>query len=277
MAWFSRAKRGSSILTDKVEGQSESVLKNRIVAFIPARAGSRRVKNKNIRHLNGYPLIAYTIEQAHLAGIFERIYVSTDSTEIANIARKYGAEVIHRPSWAAQDDSPDYEWVHDAILQTMEADYDAYAILRPTNPFRRPSSIQYGWELLKANPTYDSVRAIRPVRDHPCKMWRYHKFDDYTGRITPFLPRVNAYVPAYDMPTQAFDQMWVQSGALQIHWVDIRRKQDITGDKVMGILLGEYESIDINTSRDWDYAEYLAKHEPSVHLLKLGNRRWWQW
>lgn len=248
----------------------------KIVAFIPARSGSRRVKSKNIKKLCGHPLLAYTIEQAHLSGIFERIFVSTDSEDIAKVARRYGAEVIHRPDWTAQDDSPDYEWVHDALLQTMAIKYDAYAILRPTNPFRTVASIVYGWEMLKANPTYDSVRAIRPVREHPCKMWRYHKFDDYSGRITPFLPRVNAYVPAYDMPTQAFDQMWVQSGALQIHWVDIRRKQDITGDKVMGIMLGQYESMDINTPDDWEYAEHIAG-SGKAHLLKLGNRRWRQW
>lgn len=273
MASYGPACLAKGKAMEKAGGQSEPGQK--IVAFIPARAGSSRIRLKNIRKLNGHPLIAHTIEQAHLSGIFARIFVSTDSPDIARAARHYGAEVIYRPTWTATDESPDYEWVHDAILQTKALEYDAYAILRPTSPFRQVASIVHAWEMLKANPTYDSVRAIRPVKEHPCKMWRYWKFDDWSGRITPFLPLVRGYVPAYDMPTQSFDQVWVQSGALQVHWVAPNRRYDITGDKIMGIILGQYESVDLNTPDDWDYAEYLIKGGKVRPIL--GKRSFWKW
>ena len=232
---------------------------DQIIALIPARAGSKRVKGKNYKTLRGHPLLAYTIWQAIDSGIFKRIYVSTESRQVAAIAEKYGAEVIKRPKELAKDSSPDHEWVNDALFQTRNVKYDAYAILRPTCPFRKPSSIQTAWSMLQANPSYDSIRAIRVSYDHPYKMWHYWKYDDYTGRISPYMPRIYGSTPAYDMPTQQFDIVWSQSAALQIHWVGHTDRRDISGPKIMGIMLGEYESHDINTEKDWFVAECIAK------------------
>ena len=83
-----------------------------IVGFIPARAGSKRVVDKNVRLLSGHPMIAYTIRSAIDSGVFDRVIVSTDSERYAAVARHYGAEVpCLRPPEIATATSPDIEWV----------------------------------------------------------------------------------------------------------------------------------------------------------------------
>ena len=83
-----------------------------IIGLIPARAGSKRVKNKNIRRLGDHPVIAYTIVAARTSGVFGAVLVSTDSPLIADIAKHYGAEVpFLRPAEYATDTSPDIEWI----------------------------------------------------------------------------------------------------------------------------------------------------------------------
>jgi len=226
-----------------------------VIALIPARGGSKRVIGKNIRSFCGHPLIAYTIAQAWASGVFDGIYVSTENDETAWIARKYGAEVIDRPIEYARDDSPDCEWVLSALSKV--ATTELYAILRPTSPFRTVGTIVHGVSLLQQNSLFDSVRAIRKVSEHPCKMWKYHKFVDTTGRITPLLPIPHVGVRPYDLPTQSFDGVWVQTGGLQVHRV--LDGIDISGDHIAGIMVGGYEAVDINTEEDYHYAQYLVE------------------
>ena len=113
----------------------------RIVALIPARAGSKRVPDKNIRPLSGHPLIAYTISAALQSEIFSEVLVSTDSKLYTDIAKYYGAEVPYlRPPELAGDLSPDAEWVEYTLnrLRQDGREYDCFSILRPTSPFRLP-------------------------------------------------------------------------------------------------------------------------------------------
>src|SRR2546425_9002622 len=118
------------------------------VALIPARSGSKRVKQKNIRPLAGHPLLAYSIAAARESGIFRSVLVSTDSEEIAAIARSYGAEVpFLRPAAMAADHSPDIEWIEHLLVELGRRDrvYDCFAILRPASPFRRVGTIRRAW------------------------------------------------------------------------------------------------------------------------------------
>ena len=85
------------------------------VALIPARAGSERIKHKNIRPLNGVPLLAYSIQAALQSGCFDRVLVSSDGTEILEIAASYGADVIRRPEEYATRISSDITWVKHAL------------------------------------------------------------------------------------------------------------------------------------------------------------------
>ncbi|MCZ6666582.1 MAG: acylneuraminate cytidylyltransferase family protein, partial [Gammaproteobacteria bacterium] len=109
-----------------------------IVALIPARSGSKRVLDKNVKVLGGHPLIAYTIAAARASGAFGAVIVSTDSPGYAEIARHYGAEVPGlRSSEISSATSPDIEWVH-YTLELLKAGgrmFDCFSILRPTSPF----------------------------------------------------------------------------------------------------------------------------------------------
>ena len=88
------------------------------IALIPARAGSERVKDKNIRPLAGHPLLAYAIATARQAGIFDRVVCSTDSGKIAEVAQRYGADIpFLRPSELATSTSPDIEWLKYTLEQ----------------------------------------------------------------------------------------------------------------------------------------------------------------
>ena len=115
-----------------------------IVALIPARSGSKRIKNKNIKLLNGHPLIAYTIQSAIKSKVFDDVIVSTDSEDIKKISEYYGASVpFLRPSRYATDTSPDIEFVKHALdeLSKLNQNYSQFSILRPTSPFRKSTTI----------------------------------------------------------------------------------------------------------------------------------------
>ena len=147
--------------------------KLRTVAMIPARAGSTRVRDKNIRPLAGHPAIAYSIVAAKQSGVFDSVIVSTDSAEYAEIARYYGAEVpFLRSSEIAGAKSPDIEWVEDALnrLEAAGRPFDVFSILRPTSPFRLPETIQRAWKMFTEAEGIDSLRAVEKCSQHPGKM-----------------------------------------------------------------------------------------------------------
>ena len=146
-----------------------------VVALIPARAGSKRVPGKNIRRLKGHPLIAYTIAAATQSQVFSAVIVSTDSEEVAEIARYYSADVpFLRPPEYATDKSPDIEWIDYTLrrLSDLGREFDCFSILRPTSPCRQPQTIQRAWQafLAQANQV-DSLRAVEKCQQHPGKMW----------------------------------------------------------------------------------------------------------
>ena len=138
-----------------------------IVGLIPARSGSARVADKNIRILAGHPLIAYTIAAALESGIFTAVVVSTDSEHYAEIARYYGAETPYlRPTGISGSVSPDIEWVQ-FTLERMRDDgreFDCLSILRPTSPFRNASTIVRAWGEFLAETGVDSLRAVQKCK-----------------------------------------------------------------------------------------------------------------
>ena len=146
-----------------------------VVALIPARAGSKRVPGKNIRRLKGHPLIAYTIAAATQSQVFSAVIVSTDSEEVADIARYYTAEVpFLRPPEYATDKSPDIEWIDYTLrrLNNLGREFDCFSILRPTSPCRQPQTIQRAWQaFLAQTDQVDSLRAVEKCQQHPGKMW----------------------------------------------------------------------------------------------------------
>ena len=231
----------------------------RIIALIPARGGSRRVRGKNTRLLQGEPLLAYAIAAAKEARIFSEILVSSDDDDILPLARQYGAEGLRRPDRYATDYSPDIEWVNHAMA-ARGTEMDAFCILRPTSPFRRGEWIARAWAYLRENPHADSLRALRPVTEHPGKMWS----TSATGRIAqPVLPYHTSVAPWHSCPTQELPRLWVQTAALEIAWTRVL-PESISGDVVLPWLCERDapETIDVNYEADFALCERLAAEHP---------------
>ena len=233
------------------------------VALIPARSGSVRVPHKNVRVLQGHPLIAYSIAAARASGVFEAVVVSTDSEDYAAIARHYGAEVpFLRDASMAGSTSPDIDWVLHA-LDTLEAQgraFDAFSILRPTSPFRKPETIRRAWEVFTGAQGVDSLRAIEKVEQHPGKMWVVR-----AGRMVPLLPLTPEAAPWHSQQKVALPEVWVQNASLEIAWTAMaRRTRSIAGSVLVPFFTEGDEGVDINGEFDWLYAE---------HLLARGDAR----
>lgn len=233
-----------------------SVSQPTIIGLIPARAGSKRLPNKNIRPLGGHPLIAYTIAAALESGVFQAVLVSTDSERIAEVARYYGAEVpFPRPPEYAGDTSPDIEWVEYTLRRLAEQGrtYDCFSILRPTSPFRKAETIRRAWSEFLSHEGIDSLRAVEKCRQHPGKMWVVRG-----RRMLPLLPFGPAEQPWHSSQYPSLPEIYVQNASLEIAWTRVV----FDGRTIAGHVLAPFftrgdEGLDVNDAADWFYAEHL--------------------
>ncbi len=225
-----------------------------IVGLIPARSGSERVRDKNVRALNGHPLLAYSIASALKSGIFEQVYVSTDSKEYAKIARDYGAEIIMRPWNMASSTSPDVQWVQHALETLKRNKPDEFAILRPTSPFRSAETIRKAhgaWNLQKH--LFDSLRAVAPVSSHPAKMWRMSA----SGYLEPILVQPDD-PPWHSSQLASLPPVFEQTASLEIAHTRTAENGSIAGEKIMPFLHEWPGSQDINTELDFLVCELMV-------------------
>jgi len=227
------------------------------VAFVPARAGSERVPGKNVRVLAGHPLLAYSIAAARESGLFDAVVVSTDSEEIAAVARSYGAEVpALRPPELATATSPDIEWVRHmlGVLGAVGRAFEIFSLLRPTSPFRGAGTIQRAWErFLSFDPPADSIRAVELCRQHPGKMWVLE------GELmSPLLPQPPGEVPTHSRQYQALPEVYVQNSSLEIAWTRLADENEIAGRRIVPFLTDETEGFTIDYEPDWERAELMV-------------------
>lgn len=228
-----------------------------VVGFIPARSGSKRVADKNIRPLLGHPVMAYAIAGAQASGVFDTVVCATDSPHYAEIARHYGAEVpALRPAEISGDLAPDIQWIR-FMLETLKSQgrhFDAFAILRPTNPFRTAATIRRAWDAFRAEPGVDSLRAVEKVKQHPCKMWVLRG-----NRMLPLIPFGPAEQPWHSSAYQALPEIYVQNASLEIAWVRMMEQTGtISGHAMMPFLTQGLEGFDVNYPEDWTEAEALV-------------------
>ena len=229
-----------------------------IVALIPARAGSKRVPDKNIRRLADHPLIAYSIAAALQSKIFKAVIVSTDSDRYADIAGYYGAEVpFLRPAKIAGDTSPDIEWVAYTLDRLHEngREFDCFSILRPTSPFRLPETIQRAWDEFQTQEGVDSLRAVEKCQQHPGKMWVVRG-----NRMMPLLSIGPAEQPWHSSQYPSLPEVYVQNASLEIAKTRVVFKEKtIAGNVLMPFFTENYEGFDVNSDYDWNLAEHLVK------------------
>jgi len=228
----------------------------KVVAFIPARSGSKRVPNKNIRSLNGHPMIAYSIRAAIESSIFDSVICATDSKEYADVALYYGAEVpFLRDADISGDRSPDIEWVTFMLTKLRQSgrSFDAFSILRPTSPFRLPQTIQRAWKIFIEDGQADSLRAIEKCKQHPGKMWIIHG-----NRMLPLMPFKNGDTPWHSSQYAALPEIYAQDASLEIAWSRVPLEQhSIAGESIIPFISQGYEGFDINEPEDWWIAEKL--------------------
>lgn len=229
------------------------------VALVPARSGSKRIPDKNIRVLAGYPLIAYTIASAIQSEIFDAVIVSTDSEHYAHISRYYGAQVpFLRPPDFAGDLSPDIEWVEYTLGRLRDAGktYDCFSILRPTSPFRQPDTIRRAYTEFLMEPGVDSLRAVEKCTQHPGKMWIVDG-----KRMEPLLPSGSSKPPWHSSQYPSLPEIYVQNASLEIAWTRVVFEDGtISGNVLVPFFTTGWEGFDINHDMDWILANHLIQN-----------------
>ena len=235
-----------------------------MVALIPARAGSKRIPGKNLKLFRGHPLIAYTIAAAKQSGVFTDVLVSSEDDATLRLARKYGAGAIWRPPAYSSDTAPDILWVKQVLLRLKESGHrpDAFAILRPTAPFRTAETIRRcAREFHAPDQTVDSMRAVEPAQQSPYKMWVLpYEF----GPLKPLLEGKHPDgTPYHSSPTQTCPIVYVQNASLEMSWTsNVEVYGTLTGRKICPFVTRDLEGFDLNTPADWREAEHLAACYP---------------
>ncbi|MHB1205024.1 MAG: pseudaminic acid cytidylyltransferase [Rhodospirillaceae bacterium] len=226
------------------------------VALIPARGGSKRIPNKNIKLFAGQPVIAYSIRAAKAAGIFDRIIVSTDSDAIADVAKVHGAEVPFRRPAAVSDDMASTEAVLEHALRwlSLNGTPAAYGCcIYPTAPFVTAEDIVRGFKILK-----DSKSATAfTVTTFASPIFRALKKSD-SGALTMVWPENR------DLRSQDFPEAFHDAG--QFYWFDVQRflgELQLFSVDSTAIPLPRHRVQDIDTLEDWRRAErmYAAQQD----------------
>jgi CMP-N,N'-diacetyllegionaminic acid synthase len=228
------------------------------VALIPARSGSKRIKDKNILKINGHPLLAYTIKAAIQCKLFNKVICVTDSKKYAKIAKKYGAEVpLLRPKSISHEKSPDIEWVTWIMkILNKKNNYDIFSILRPTSPFRNTKTIKRAWNKFIKKKNYDSLRAIEKCKQHPGKMWKIKK-----NLIYPILKNKINKIPSHSRQYPDLPKIYIQNASLEIAWTKVLNKKQpsIAGKKIIPFLTKKNEGFDINDQEDLIIMKHFLK------------------
>ena len=239
----------------------------KVAAIIPARSGSKGVKNKNIRCLKGYPMMAYSIAAAKMSGRISRVIVSTDSEEYAAIARYYGAETpFIRPKELASDRSTDLEFMQHAINWLYENEHalpEFFVHLRPTYPLRSIDIIDEAVALMQEDPSAFSLRSAHVADVSPFKWFR--KTED--GYFRPMFD--NMSLDDANMPRQAFPPVYIPDGCVDVLRTGSIVKTDLLhGDKMIGYVVDD--GVDVDTLKDMEKLERLIETAdlPLVGWLK---------
>lgn len=243
-----------------------------VLAVIPARGGSKGIPRKNIRDFAGHPLIAYSIEAGLQAKTVTRTIVTTDDAEIAEVARRCGAEIpFMRPAELAQDhtlDLPVFQHVLEWLEQNEGYRPDVVVQLRPTSPIRPPTLVDEAVCLLLDTPGAHSVRGVVPAGQNPHKMWR---IDPQTGRMVPLLT-VEGVAEPYNAPRQVLPPVFWQTGHIDAIRPEVIRAGTMSGEVILPVMIDPQYTVDIDTPKDWARYEWLVWHS-GLEMVTPGHRR----
>ncbi|TDE11602.1 acylneuraminate cytidylyltransferase family protein [Dyadobacter psychrotolerans] len=226
--------------------------KPRILAIIPARAGSKGIPGKNLRLLAGKPLLCYTIESALASREVDTILLSTDSIHAIDIAKSYpGIEVpFVRPDELALDNTPTIEVVKHAINYYLlnKCTFDYVCILQPTTPFRQEGLIDKTIRTIIKTKA-DSLTTVRRVPPKYNPHWTF-KMD--SGRIYVSTGDKHIITRRQDLP-----EVWYRDGQVYIATIEQIKKDALLGGKMVGFENENGPDINIDTIEDWELAEQI--------------------
>lgn len=233
-----------------------------ITAVIPARGGSVSIHRKNLVDIGGFPLIAYSIAACHLTKSINRVIVSTEDAEIADVSRQYGAEVpFVRPSEFSQNDSPDMDFISHFFDNVNSKEV---ALIRPTTPFRDPlfmDDVIINYFRVKDSIT--GLRTLEETNDNPYKTFMIQDnicrgfFSDFEGEAD--------YT---NLPRQSFPKAFVGNGHIDIVKKETVTKGSVFGDKVYTHVCSRM--VDIDCLDDLELARFkaLSENKLSEYLRK---------
>jgi CMP-N,N'-diacetyllegionaminic acid synthase len=227
--------------------------KKRNLAIIPARSGSKGLKDKNIKLLNNKPLIWYSINSALKSGIFDTVMVSTDSPQYANIAVDCGAEVpFLRSAITAADNSGSWDVVRE-VLNNYERfenkEFDTFCLLQPTSPLRTEQDIIKAYDIFNEK----NAKAVVSV----CEMEHSPLWCNILGQdlsLNGFLSKNNT------LPRQSLETYYRINGAIYIASIEEFLENDnLYTENCYAYVMEQRHSVDIDTVDDFEYAEYLIR------------------
>lgn len=222
-----------------------------VIAIITARGGSKRIPKKNIKDFYGKPMLAYAIEAAKGAGIFDEIMVSTDSVEIAEVAKKYGASV---PFMRSEKTSNDFATTYDVLEEVISEykkngkNYEKLCCIYPCVPFLTSETLKKSYELFSTN----DFEALQPVCSYPSPIEWAMRLKD--GLLIPDSPE-KLTIRSQDLQKAYFDV-----GMFYFCKTDVMLAQKtLVPSKTAGFVIDESECQDIDTPDDWKMAEIKYK------------------
>jgi CMP-N-acetylneuraminic acid synthetase len=222
---------------------------NSYLAIIPARGGSKRLPKKNTLLLANKPLIAWSIEAALNSSYVDKVIVSSDSDDILDIAKKYGADTIKRPDELATDSATTYDTIKHVIDNTRE--YDNIVILQPTSPLRDSLDIDRAIEL-QSRKSADAIISVCKVEHSP--LWTNTLPSD--GSMTGFLSD-----EALGKRSQELQTYYRLNGAIYIYIrnILIKEKSLFFNNNIFSFIMDTKKSIDIDTEIDFKIAQCLIE------------------
>ena len=221
---------------------------NKILAIIPARSGSKGLKDKNIKNLKGKPLLAYTIEAARACMFFDRVIVSTDSEKYAQIAKNYGADVPFLRTAINSSDNANSWDVAKEVLSKLEEKYDVIVWLQPTSPLRTAEDITKAIDLFFEKEA-DTLFSVCETQ-HP--MFWCNTLDE-TLSAKDFIKQ------EFHKPRQQLPKSYTLNGAIYVVKTACLKNLNLYSDKGFVYIMDKKHSIDIDTEIDFKLAELLLK------------------
>lgn len=213
----------------------------RVLALIPARSGSKGIKDKNICDFRGLPLIAHSIKAALESGVCEEVFVCTDSPKYASIAKEFGASVpFLRSEESARDESKSIDCVLESLqnYKKLRKEFDVLLLLQPTSPLREAWHIREAYELFLSC-AHQSLASVCEVKEHPLFMRR---LNDHT------------LIPLLDSPSsvrrQDLESFYRLNGAIYLNLIsELHAKSSFNDNKIAYVMAQKY-SLDIDCLED---------------------------